>query len=122
VTHMDVPYDDMPTIYGKADIFVAPSKASETWEEQYNTSLLEAQASGLPIVTTQSGGIPENIGDAGLLVPPGDADALGVALKRFIINKELRVSYGLKARKRAETVHDIHIGARKLADLYHSLF
>jgi glycosyltransferase involved in cell wall biosynthesis len=79
ITHTHVTYDEMPMLYAKADIFVAPSKASKTWEEQYNTSLLEAQASGLPIVTTQSGGIPENIGDAGLLVPPGDADALASA-------------------------------------------
>jgi glycosyltransferase involved in cell wall biosynthesis len=121
VRHIHVSYDEMPAIYRNADIFVAPSKKSETWEEQYNTSLLEAQASGLAIVTTQSGGIPENIGDAGFLVPPGNSDALADALKRFIVSKELRTSYGAKARKRAETVHDIRIGAKKLADLYRSL-
>lgn len=121
VEHIHVSYDDIPKVYGNADIFVAPSKASKTWEEQYNTSLLEAQASGLAIVTTQSGGISENIGDAGILVPPGDADSLANAMKQFILSKEKRQVYGVKARKRAETVHDIRFGARKLADLYHSL-
>ncbi|MBI4066741.1 glycosyltransferase family 4 protein, partial [Candidatus Gottesmanbacteria bacterium] len=43
-------YDDMPNMYQEADIFVAPSKPTKTWEEQYCTVLLEAQAAGLPIV------------------------------------------------------------------------
>jgi glycosyltransferase involved in cell wall biosynthesis len=82
---------------------------------------LEAQASGLPIVTTESGGIPENVGSAAVLVPPGDAESLANALKQFILSPTMRNDYAKKARKRAETVHDIHIGSKKLNDLYQSL-
>lgn len=121
IVHTHVSYDEMPKMYQTADIFIAPSKATDTWQEQYNTALLEAQASGLPIVTTDSGGIPENIGDAGLIVPPADFVALAVALKKFILNPRLRTEYSLRARKRAETVHDAKIGANKLAQLYESL-
>jgi len=114
-------YDEMPSVYQDADIFVAPSKPTPTFEEQYCTALLEAQASGLAIVTTRSGGIPENIGDAGKLVPPGDVGAITDAIRTYILNKNIRVQYAKKARHRAITVHDVRIGAKKLAALYTSL-
>ncbi len=114
-------YEEMPAIYQEADIFVAPSKPIPTWEEQYNTALLEAQASGLPIVTTKTGGIPENVGDAAVLVDPGDVSAIARAVKRFILDEKLRSLYGQKARERAVAVHDISIGAKKLKHLYWSL-
>lgn len=114
-------YDDMPGEYRNADIFIAPSKPTATYEEQYCTVLLEAQASGLPIVTTRTGGIPENIGEAAILVEPGDIDALTKALKQFILDPKLRVIYSMKARKRAETVHDISYGANKMKSLYEKI-
>jgi glycosyltransferase involved in cell wall biosynthesis len=121
VTHNSVPYSQMPDVYNEADIFVAPSKPTKTYDEQYCTALLEAQAAGLPIVTTKTGGIPENIGSAGIVVPPGDIKAIAHAIKEYIVKPSLRVSYALKARKRAETVHDITIGAKKLTALYLTL-
>lgn len=111
-------YDDMPDIYEKGDIFVAPSRPTTTWEEQYCTALLEAQAAGLPIVTTDTGGIPENIGDAGLIVPSGNVGELAHALTFFIVNTKKRIFYARKARIRAETIHDIRIGASKMKKLY----
>jgi alpha-maltose-1-phosphate synthase len=121
VKHMEVSYDLMPEVYRDADIFVAPSKPTRTYDEQYCTALLEAQAAGLPIVTTSTGGIPENVGNAAVLVPPGDADAITHAIKEYILHPSLRTSYATIARKRAESVHDISIGARKLSALYHFL-
>lgn len=116
-----VSYDDMPKIYQEADIFVAPSKPTKTWEEQYSTVLLEAQAAGLPIVTTNTGGIPENIGDAGVVVSPGDISALTDAVKRFIDEPRLRRRYADRARRRAVVVHDVKVGAKKLDTLYTKL-
>lgn len=116
-----VAYGHMPQVYREADIFVAPSKPTPTWEEQYSTVLLEAQASGLPIVTTQTGGIPENVADAAILVPPGDVAAIARAIKAFIVDPALRFRYGRMARRRAVTVHDRMIGAKKLDLLYQSL-
>lgn len=116
-----VSYEEMPKVYQEADIFVAPSKPTPTWEEQYSTVLLEAQASGLPIVTTRTGGIPENIGDAGILVDPGDVSGLVRAAKRFISDYKLRLRYAKKARQQAVRVHDITVGAAKLDNLYSAL-
>ena len=121
IRHKVVSYSEMPKVYEKADIFVAPSKPTRTYDEQYCTVLLEAQASGLPIVTTQTGGIPENIGDAGILVKPGDEEAIARAIKDFIIEPKYRMTYAKKARQRALHVHDIQIGAKKLSELYKRL-
>jgi len=121
IKHKDVPYDKMPEIYREADIYIAPSKSSKYWVEQYNTGLLEAQSSGLPIVTTFSGGIPENIGGAGILVQPDDFYSLYVALKDYIINPKKREAYAKKARERAEKIHDIAVIAKKLTNVYENL-
>lgn len=111
-------YDQMPAIYREADIFVAPSKPTKAWEEQFGMALLEAQASGLPIVTTTSGGIPENVGDAAVLVPPGDTRALAAAIKDYVLHPRKRLAFARRARERAVAVHDVRVGARKLAGVY----
>jgi len=111
-------YPGMPEIYRQADLVIAPSKPTRYWEEQYGMTLLEAQASGLPIVTTRSGGIPENVGDSALLVPPGDASALASAIQSLVTRAGLRRKLAAAARTRAVHVHDIKIGARQLAAVY----
>ena len=116
--HRSAKYEDMPGVYRTADIFVAPSKPTKTWEEQYCTALMEAQSAGLPIVTTRSGGIPENVGDAAVLIGPGDVQGLAHALKQFILSPVLRKTYADRARVRAVRVHDIRIGSDKMAALY----
>lgn len=111
-------YQEMPRVYQAADIFVAPSKATPTWQEQWGMVLTEAQAAGLPIVTTASGSIPENVGEAAILISPGNPAQLVNALKSFLTSPPLRRIYGQKARARAETVHDARIVADKIARVY----
>lgn len=121
VTHKSIPYEKIHEIYQSADIFIAPSKDIKTWQEQYGYMLLEAQASGLPIITTDAGSIPEVVGDAAIIVEQNDVQELTQQLKKLIENKKLRNEYGRKARIRAETVHDSRIIAGKLKDLYLSI-
>jgi glycosyltransferase involved in cell wall biosynthesis len=118
---VNVAYKDMPKLYRQADIVVAPSKRIKTWEEQFNIALLEAQSMGLPIVTTRSGAIPENVGNAALFCDEGDSQSLSRQLIRFIQSPSLRVQYGRKARERAVGIHDIHHIAHKLDQVYQSL-
>jgi glycosyltransferase involved in cell wall biosynthesis len=72
--------------YDAADVFVLPS-----WRETYGMAVAEALARGLPIVSTTTGAIPALVGDeAGLLVRPGDVEALAGALTRVIGDAEFR--------------------------------
>lgn len=118
IEHKSVPYEKMPAEYQKADVFVAPSKPTLTWDEQYNTALLEAQASGLAIVTTNTGGIPQNVGDAAVLVEPGNIKQLIFATSAFISERKKRRFYARKARMRALDVHDSRKVAKRMGDLY----
>lgn len=121
IQHKEVAYSNIPGEYRKADLFWAPSKPTFTYQEQYCTALLEAQATGLPIVTTFSGGILENIGDAGVVVGPGDFYSLKEAMKDFLLSPQKRLAYAKKARERAEKVHSVKVLSKKIADLYQSL-
>lgn len=114
----NVPYDQMPDIYKKADMYIAPSKATSTYQEQYNTTLLEAQAMGLPIVTTASGGIIENVGNAAIVVQQADILSLKEAMKKYLLNPKLRDDFAKRARLRAVNVHDITVGSSQLAEIY----
>lgn len=118
VSHSSSTYEAMPQIYDSADIFLAPSSPTPTYDEQYCTALLEAQAAGLPIVTTKTGGIPENVASAAQLVNPSDPKSLAYAIKQYMLQAQVRREYGMLARRRAVRVHDISIGAKKIADVY----
>jgi alpha-maltose-1-phosphate synthase len=118
IKHKVVPYTQIATEYQNADIFIAPSKPTYTWQEQFGYMLLEAQAVGLPIVTTNTGAIPENVGNCASLVAAGDYVALADAIKRFMINPKMREIYGKNARERAISVHDTKIAAQKIMNIY----
>jgi glycosyltransferase involved in cell wall biosynthesis len=62
---------------------VQPSLALADWREANGQVLMEAMANEVAVLGTDSGVIPELIGDAGMVVPAGDAEALGAALDRM---------------------------------------
>lgn len=122
IKHTALPYDKMPEVYDKADIFIAPSKNTKYWQEQFGMSILEAMASGLPIITANSGAIPENVGNAALLIEPGDWKTLALTIKKLSQDIQLRETLGKKARKRAVKHYDIHVVAQKIDQIYKNLF
>lgn len=78
------------------DVFVAPS-----FTEGTPNSIIEAMAHGLPIIASEVGGIPDMIdSESGVLVPPGDADALSRAIIRLAEDDSLRIRMGKAARER----------------------
>ncbi len=85
--------------YQEADIFVLPSLS-----ESFSMALLEAMASGLPIVATNVGGIPELItdGENGFLVPPADPDSLSDAIERLATSSDMRHQFALANRRKTE--------------------
>ena len=72
-------------------------------------SVLEAMAAGLPVVASDVGGVAEAVadGETGLLVAPGDVDALAGALERLLADAALRRAMGSAGRARAASHFDL---------------
>lgn len=90
---------DTSSRLGAADIVAIPSN----WGDAFPYAVLEAMAAGKAIVASAAGGIPEQLGQppAGVLVAPGDAEALAAALDRLIRQPDLRETLGRQAHERA---------------------
>jgi glycosyltransferase involved in cell wall biosynthesis len=73
--HGFVPDDDLPSIYGGFDAVAVPSLRTSSWVEQFGRVAVEAMASGAPVLASDDGALREVVGDAGVLVTPGDVDA-----------------------------------------------
>ena len=80
-------------------------------------TLIEALSSGLPIITTSSGGNIEAVGDAGIIVKPGNIDELANAMKNIYQSAKLREQYSKTARERAEKLFSEETGSESLKQL-----
>lgn len=116
-----VDYKKIPLEYQKGEIFVLPSKKSKTWEEQYGMVLIEAMASGLPIIASLSGAIAEIVDKAGLCFQPGDVDGLTNQLIKLIKDINLREKLAKIGRKRCEDFFDCRKTAKKIEAIYQQL-
>ncbi len=88
-----VPFEKMPEVYRCADVFTLPSASSEA----FGNVLVEAMASGLPVIATNDKIRKEIVGEAGILVDPTDTEAYLQALQ-----KALDTKWGNKPRKQSE--------------------
>ena len=106
---------DVPRLLAGFDLFALPSIA-----EGISNTVLEAMASGLPLVATRTGGNPELIEDGvtGRLVPVGDTAALCEALSAYVREGHLRVMHGKAGRQRAVE----HFSLERMAERYRELY
>ncbi len=84
----------MPAVYARADIFCLPS-----FNEGMSMALLEAMASGLPVIVTPTGGLEELLDSNGLIAPWASVPDLERALLTLLQNEELRLAYGQRGRQ-----------------------
>jgi len=95
-----VPSTDMPAVIAGWDTLALPSLTRPNWKEQFGRILIEAMACGVPCVGSTCGEIPHVLGDAGLVVPEGDAAALAAALARLQVDAALREELAARGRTR----------------------
>ena len=110
--------DDLPDVYRGADIFAMTSLS-----EGIPVVLMEAMACGLPVVSTEVGGIPEIVdeGHSGLLVPSQDVSALGHALDSLARDPARRVALGRAGRQIVLRSFDARANATRLSDEFERL-
>ncbi len=107
-----VPHDELPALYRKAQLFVQPS-----YYEGMSNTVLEAMASGLPVVASGQGGREELLGDNARLVDYGDAGALARALVELLARPEDLVRMGERSRQIA-----LEYSWAAVARSYHDLY
>ena len=109
--------DDVPAILSASDLFVLPSES-----EASPNVIFEAMAAGLPVVASRVGGIPELVADGvtGLLVPPGDSDALAAALLNLLDQPGRATAFGKAARECIEQQYSFERMVTQFETLYMS--
>jgi phosphatidylinositol alpha-1,6-mannosyltransferase len=109
------PNHELPVYYAAADVF-----AFHTLHEGLGIVLLEALASGCPVVTTAAGGTLDIVsdGDTGLVVPPGDANAFANAVIRVLGEPSLKAALRVRARRTAETEFDWDVVAGRYLEVF----
>ncbi|MDR3069071.1 MAG: glycosyltransferase, partial [Cellulomonas sp.] len=121
---------DLVEFYRGVDVLAVPSldtrqqapsrRPAQGWVEQFGRVAVEAMACGTPVVASRSGALPDVVGDAGILVPPGDVAALGAALRQVVDDPELaatlrRRGFDVAARCSWDAI------AAQVEDLYHQV-
>jgi len=115
-----VPREQLINFYRNADIFVFPP----VWNEPFGIPVIDANAVGVPVVSTLSGGIIETVknGETGLLVERGNASALAEAILRILSDEDLRKSMVTAARKRVVELFSWEKIVEDLLNYYKKLY
>jgi glycosyltransferase involved in cell wall biosynthesis len=114
------PQDEIAHAYARASLFVlVPVVVSDGDRDGIPNVLVEAMASGVPVVSTRISGIPELIEDGrnGLLVEAGDAVGLSEAIKRLLTDPQLASRLASAGRTTVEREFDLAVNSRRVADL-----
>ena len=105
--------EEMVKRYSAAKIAVVPSLY-----EGFGLPAAEAMACGVPVIATTGGALPEVVGDAGILVPPKNADALAAAIKQLLADKQAQQRMSEAGRKRVREKFSWEQAARKTLEVY----
>jgi len=108
-------YEAVPDLYRKADVFVSPTHA-----EGFSNTILEAMASGLPVVSCRSVGVVDCLrdGENGLLTEPGDVAGLTDALERIITDGALRQRIARTALDECRRIYSWEMAGRQIMGVY----
>ncbi len=111
-----VPDESLNPLFSSADVFVLPS----AFGESFGIVILEAMASGTPVIGTKVGGIEEILGDGkcGVLVPPSDPSKMAEAMVSLMVDRDLRERMGKRALRRVRKEYDWRVVAKKVMEVY----
>jgi glycosyltransferase involved in cell wall biosynthesis len=110
-----LPPGEAARVIGALDVLVLPSRTRPNWSEQFGRVLIEAMASDVAVIASDSGAIGEVVGDAGLLVPEDDPAALARAIERALV-PDKNATMRARGRERARIHFHPHVEVDALHD------
>lgn len=116
-----VPVTRMSEYYSVADVVAVPSIAIPKWQEQFGGVIIEAMACGKVLIVSDSGAIPEVVGDTAIVVPQASYPSLAEALLKLSSDKVLMTELGKRARERAVERFSNEVVAAQIGKLYDEL-
>ena len=116
-----IPSGQMPAYLQQMDVLVLPSRTLPNWKEQFGRVLIEAMACEVAVVGSNSGEIPNVIGDAGLIFPEEDVETLRVHLQTLMQTEGLRDALGVAGRERVMVHYTQAQVAAQTVDVYREM-
>jgi glycosyltransferase involved in cell wall biosynthesis len=113
-----MPSTSMPAALRELDVLALPSRTQPNWKEQFGRALVEAMACGVAVIGSDSGEIPEVVGEAGLVVGEGDVPALRQGIQRLLDDRELRCELARMGRERVLRRYTQRGVAQATAEVY----
>ncbi len=114
-------HSDLPRYLSCADVVVLPSKTTDYWKEQFGRILIEAMACEVPVVGSNSGEIPNVIGEAGVVFREGDVDDLRRSLLALHADPSKRMELAAKGLEKVKKQYAVPVVARQYYDLFKTL-
>ncbi|HTW90707.1 MAG TPA: glycosyltransferase family 4 protein [bacterium] len=114
-----IPNSELPPYFRAAEITVVPSLTQPVWSEQVGMVAIQSMACGTPVITTNSGSIPEFVQDGitGLLVPERNPEAMAGAILELLRDDRLRRKLATSGRAYAEKRYDAASNVAKVQDI-----
>ncbi len=116
-----VPPNKVARMMAQLDALVLPSRTTRVWKEQFGRVLIEAMACRVPVIGSDSGAIPQVIGEAGLVFPEGDVTALADCLRRLVESPALRHDLAERGYARVMQHYTQERVAEQTVDFYRRL-
>ena len=113
--------ENLPQIMNAIDALLLPSRTTKTWKEQFGRVIIEAQACRTPVIGSDSGAIPEVIGQGGLVVREGNVDELAAAIRRLQENPALCLEMGQLGRQHVENLYTWKRVSERMRDIYEKM-
>lgn len=122
VFYSHIAREKIPEFLNKMDILVLPSVTSKNWKEQFGRVIIESFASKVVVVGSDSGAIPEVVGDAGIIFKENNPKDLSNKLKELMEDNDLFIKYLNKGYERVKNKYTNEIIAENIDKLYKSIF
>jgi glycosyltransferase involved in cell wall biosynthesis len=112
------PLEELPLVMNALDVLVLPSRTTHRWKEQFGRVIIEAHACGVPVIGSDSGAIPEVVGEGGLIVPEGRPVELARAIDRLRNEPKLSQELGERGRQQVMQRYTWQRVAEQMREIY----